>query len=182
MRIPKILLVIGACACLLLTLPAAAQWGWKEKNGSRVYSDQQPPIGVADKDIFKRPAGSRAAPAPTPATDAATTSALAAPADSAASAPKPAASAPKLSGKDAELEKKKKEAEAAETAKKKAAEHDTAQARADNCDRAKKGLITFNSGVRMATTNDKGEREIMSDTQRAAETKRMQDIVAQDCK
>ena len=177
MRLTTSLLALAAALSLTLALPAAAQWGWKDKSGSRVFSDQQPPASVADKDIFKRPAGNRAPVEPATAA-VSTASAAAQPAAAGASAP---ASAPKLSGKDAELEKKKKEAEAAETAKKKAAEQQVAQARAENCERARKALASFNSGVRIATTNEKGEREIMGDAQRAAETKRLQDIAAQDC-
>jgi hypothetical protein len=178
-----------ACAALALALPAAAQWGWKDASGRRVFSDQAPPVNVAEKDIFKRPAGSVAAPAAAAATAGAAQAAAAAPsADKAGgSAPAPAAavaaaSAPKLSTQDAELEKKKKEAEATEAAKKKAAEQEQAKARADNCERAKRALAQFNSGVRIATTNSKGEREFMSEAQRASETKRLQEIAAQDCK
>ncbi|MGH8036033.1 MAG: hypothetical protein ACREO9_12465, partial [Lysobacterales bacterium] len=92
------------------------------------------------------------------------------------------AGTPKLSGKDAQLEAKKKQAEEEEAAKKKAEDEKVAKAKAENCERAKRGLSGFESGVRVSTTNAKGEREIMDDKTRAAETKRLQDIVAADCK
>ena len=93
-----------------------------------------------------------------------------------------AASAPKITGKDKELEEKKKQAEAAEAEKKKAEEEKLAKARADNCARAKRAKAEFDSGVRIARTNDKGEREIMDDAARAVESKRLDGIIASDCK
>jgi hypothetical protein len=36
--------------------------------------------------------------------------------------------------------------------------------------------------VRVARMNDKGEREYMDDAARAAETKRLEGIIASDCK
>ena len=194
----KLLTRSSLCALslgLLFSATAHAQWGWTDKDGRRIFSDQAPGAEIADKNVFKRPAGAKAAAvgtvtplgpdatgkiASTDPKDVAKEAQAAALA--AASAPKTAASGPKVSGKDSELEKKKKEAETAEAAKKKAEETKQAAARAENCERAKKSLATLNSGVRVATTNAKGERDIMSDTDRAAEVKRTQDIVGADCK
>jgi hypothetical protein len=96
--------------------------------------------------------------------------------------PKADPNAPKISGKDAELEAKKKKLEEEAAAKKKAEEEKIAQAQAENCGRAKKAVATYQSGVRVGTTNAKGEREIMDDSTRAAELKRMQAVVDRDCK
>ena len=41
---------------------------------------------------------------------------------------------------------------------------------------------TLESGMRMARVNDKGEREVLDDAQRAAELKRVNAIIASDCK
>ncbi len=163
-----------AAALIVCLLPLAqAQWSWKDKDGRRIFSDQPPPTNVPDKDILKRPAGARAPVATqtseaTPSTPSALTSTT--------------ATAPKISGKDAELEKKKKEAEAKENAQKKAEDEKNAAAKKENCDRAKRAKVSFDSGIRISTTNDKGEREIMSDATRASESKRLQDIIASDCK
>jgi hypothetical protein len=89
---------------------------------------------------------------------------------------------PKLSGKDKELQDKKKLAEAAEAEKKKAQEEELAKMRADNCERAKRSKASFDSGVRISRTNAKGEREFLDDAQRAAETKRLEKLIANDCK
>ena len=157
---------------LACALPALcfAQWQWIDKDGHKVFSDRSPPPDVPAKNIIKQPLGGKGRPAESVET--------AAPAEAA----KPAASAPKVSGKDKELQDKKKLADAAEAEKKKAQEEEYAKMRADNCERAKRSKASFDSGVRISTTNAKGEREILDDAQRAAETKRLEKVIASDCK
>ena len=92
-----------------------------------------------------------------------------------------APAAPKPPAKDEQLEARKRQAEAAEEAKRKAEDLRIAQLRADNCERAKRAKATLDSGVRIATTNAKGEREIMDDNARNAETKRLNEIAQKDC-
>ena len=84
-------------------------------------------------------------------------------------------------GKDKELQAKMKQAEEAEAAKRKADLERVAKARAENCERARRAKTTLDSGVRIATTNTKGEREIMDDNARAAEGRRLNEIIATDC-
>ena len=98
-----------------------------------------------------------------------------------ASAPK-SASTPKLSGKDAQLEARKKQADEEAAAKQKQEDEKQEKARADNCERARKGLVTMQSGVRISVTNAQGEREFMDDKARAVEGKRLQGIADNDCK
>ena len=159
----------------LVAATAFAQWQWIEKDGRKMFSDRSPPAEIQDKDILKRPPG---AVRMAVAADVTTAAAAAKP----ASAPLLKASAPKLSGKDAELEAKKKKAEDDEAAKKKADEEKLIKAKAENCERAKGNLATLQSGVRMASTNAKGEREIYDDAKRQTETKRTQDIIDSSCK
>jgi len=158
------------CAAILgalLAVPAQAQWKWRDKNGQTQYSDLPPPSGIAESDILQRPnSAQRAAPA-----------AVVAASGAASGAP---ALAPK--GSDPELEAKRRKAEQEVAAKKKAEDEKVAIAKADNCLRAKAQIRTLESGIRIARTNDKGEREFMDDTARAAEAKRTQDIIASDCK
>jgi type IV secretory pathway VirB10-like protein len=172
-------LAIGFIVMALTATTALAQWQWVEKDGRKIFSDRPPPAEIAEKDILKRPAGAvRPAAAPlvvTPVTDPA---AAAKP----AAAPAPKVSAPKLSGKDAELEAKKKKAEEDEAAKKKGEEEKVAKAKAENCERAKTGLATLQSGVRMSSVNSKGEREVFDDAKRASETKRAQEVIDASCK
>ncbi len=159
-------------ALALLALPAHAQWKWRDAAGHVQYSDLPPPLGTPDKDILARPAAQNRAAA---------VAAAQLPA-SAASAPRAAASALAPRTIEPELEAKRKQAEADQAAKKKADEEHNAVARADNCKRAKSQMQTLESGVRLARTNDKGEREILDDAQRDAEMKRTRDVMAADCK
>jgi hypothetical protein len=164
-------------AALLVSFAAApvlcfAQWQWIDKDGRKVYSDQSPPADIPAKNILKQP-GLRASPAAMAAEPVAAASSQPA---------KPAASAPKLSGKEKELEDKKKQAEAAEAEKKKANDEQVAKMRAENCERAKRSKASFDSGARIARTNAKGEKEYLDDVARASETKRLEGIIANDCK
>jgi hypothetical protein len=165
MNLLRATLIGLACALPALCL---AQWQWVDKDGRKVFSDRSPPADIPAKNIIKQPSTGKGRPA--------------APAEAAAEAPTPAASAPKVSGKDKELQEKKKLADAAEAEKKKAQEEEHAKMRADNCERAKRSKANFDSGVRISTTNAKGEREILDDAQRAAEAKRLEKIIASDCK
>jgi hypothetical protein len=150
---------------------AFAQWQWVGKDGRKVFSDQPPPNDIPAKNILRQPGGKGPA---TTLPEAAEAPALA-PA-------KPVANAPKLSGKDKELDDKRKQSAAAEAEKKQAQEEELAKVRADNCARAKRAKASFDSGVRISRTNDKGEREFLDDATRAAEAKRTETIVATECK
>ena len=162
--------LVLTAAALTLALPAMAQWQWIDKDGHKVFSDQAPPSDVKEKDILKRP-GVRITASP-PANDQASVSAARA---STASAPKPAA-------KETELEAKKKQAEKDEAVLKKAENEKQAKARQENCESAKVALQTLQSGVRIATTNAAGEREIIDDAKRADQTKRAMDVADTNCK
>lgn len=148
---------------------ATAQWQWIDGTGSRVFSDTPPPAGTLDKNILKRPGGAR--PTATPS----------APPSGTPSTANTAGAAAKPSGKDSELETRKKQADEAEQAKKKAELEKFTKARAENCERAKRAKATLDSGIRIATTNAKGEREIMDDKGRAGETQRLNDLIRSDC-
>ncbi|MEO7399851.1 MAG: DUF4124 domain-containing protein [Polaromonas sp.] len=156
-------------------LTALAQWQWTDKDGRKVFSDRSPPADVQEENILKRPGGMKQTAA-VPASEGLAAATLA------ASSPAGKASAPRLSGKDAQLEARKKQAEDEEEAKKKLEEEKTAKARADNCERAKKGLASLQSGIRLSVANAKGEREFMDDNARATEAKRLQAISESDCK
>lgn len=172
------LLVLGSV--FLLPMGAHAQWQWVDKNNKKVFSDQAPPPDVPEKNILRRPG----APQPrvsfsSPATPAEGTEADAlAPATPATTA----ANNPKPSGVDKELEEKTRKAEEAEKAKKAAEAQKIAQAKAENCTRARQGKATFDSGIRIARVNAQGEREIFDDKMRAEEQKRLQSIIDADCK
>lgn len=144
---------------------AWAQWQWVDETGRKVFSDTAPPVSVPDKSILKRPGLQ-------PNTGAT---------GSEPPAPPETGAAPKLSGRDDQLEARKKQAEEAEQIKKKTDEERQAKVRAENCDRAKRAKSTLDSGIRIATTNAKGEREILDDAGRAAEAKRLENIIRSEC-
>lgn len=169
-------LVLG-CVCLL-PLSASAQWQWIDKSGKKVFSDQAPPPDIPEKNILRRagsPPPARTGFSSTPAEGTASDEAAAPKAREAAAAPKPPAV-------DKELEEKTKKAQAEEKAKQAAEAAKNAKIKADNCERARQGKATFDSGLRVAKVNAKGEREIMDDAARAAEQKRLQSIIESDCK
>jgi type IV secretory pathway VirB10-like protein len=163
-----IVMVIAASA--MACGSAFAQWQWIDATGRKVYSDTAPPRTIPDKNILKRPGAPAALASPESA----------APAEASAEAAK-SAPVPQPPAVDPKLEAKRIEAEKAEAARKKAEEDKRNQARAENCERAKRSLATLNSGIRIRTTNAKGEAEIMDDAARAAESRRVEGIVSNDC-
>ena len=151
---------------LLAAAPAFAQWKWKDARGQIVVSDIPPPREIPERDVLQRPELTlRRAAAPVPAASA--------------------ASAPDVSAKakvDPELESRRKRAEQEQTDRQKADEDKLAAARAENCKRARAHLASLDSGIRLARTNDKGEREILDDKSRAEEMARTRQIIASDCR
>ncbi|CAN5919819.1 hypothetical protein BH11PSE13_BH11PSE13_31400 [soil metagenome] len=157
---------------------ASAQWQWIDSAGKRVFSDQSPPPEIPEKNILRRPGGgsprvtfSQGSPSPEPAATSA-----------AAPAPAIAASGARPLGVDKELEEKTKKAEEAEKAKRAAELQKVAQAKAENCNRARQSKATFDSGIRVARLNAQGEREIIDDKARAEEQQRLQAVIASDCR
>ena len=170
--------LLALLAATLLSLPAEAQWKWKDKTGHVQYSDLPPPLGTPDQDILTRPnaASRRAGPVPNAPVSIVSSGTPAAAASAAASG----ALVPRTA--DPELEAKRKKAEADAAAKQKAEEQRVATAKAENCARAKSQLTTLESGIRIARANANGEREFLDDKQRADETTRTKDVISADCK
>jgi hypothetical protein len=168
--ISKFMVALVACTSIC----ASAQWQWVDKDGRKVFSDQPPPSDVQDKFILKRP-GSKLIPVPAGPKEPE-------PGQNAVAAPPALPSSARSTGIDKDLEAKKKQANEAETAKRKAEEERVASAKAENCARAKQAKATFDSGVRVARTNASGEREILDDGARDAEVKRIQAVIASDCR
>lgn len=168
-----LLLLVGLAG--VLPLAAHAQWQWIDNAGKKVFSDQAPPPEIPEKNILKRN-GAAMAPRVTLQAPPQATDTPAAPANGAKLA------AVKPTGVDKDLEEKAKKAEEAEKAKQAAEAKKVAEAKADNCTRARQGKATFDSGIRVARLNAQGEREIMDDKGRAEEQKRLQTVIASDCK
>lgn len=175
MKFARLLMLWCVCAAPLV---AGAQWQWLDREGKKVFSDQPPPLDVPEKNVLRRPGAPNARPsAAAPAPFDAPVSA----ADGARS-PTGAASAAKPAGVDKDLEEKARKAEEAEKAKQAAETQKVAKAKADNCNRARQGKATFDSGIRVARLNAQGEREVMDDKARASEQQRLQGIIDSDCR
>ena len=160
------LAALAALLGLTLALPAAAQWKWRDKAGHTQYSDLPPPPGVPESDILQKPAAAnRRAPVVT------------VPASAASAAPLAAARA-----SDPELEARRKKAEQDVADKKKADDARLAATKAENCGRAREQMRTLDSGQRMARVDEKGERIVLDDAARAAESQRARDAIASECK
>ena len=168
-------LVLVACT---VSTSLMAQYQWVDKDGRKVFSDRPPPTDIPAKDILKQPPTRTRMPAQIAPVVADGVDKSAA----GASAPVGSASAPKGSGVDKDLEAKKKQAAQVDQEKKKEAEEQAAKAKAENCARAKQAKATYDSGIRIARTNEKGEREMLDEAARAAESKRVQTIIDADCK
>ena len=172
----KLIQTLLVAACVALPFAASAQWQWIDKDGHKVFSDRAPPAEIQDQNILKRPGGKKALPV--------SVSEAATPTDGepAAAPPSVPASGAKASGLDKELEAKKKQAQEAEAAKRKATEQEIAKAKIENCVRAKQAKATLDSGVRISRANAAGAPEVMDEAARAEELRRIQGIMARDCK
>ncbi|MGV3494320.1 MAG: DUF4124 domain-containing protein [Ramlibacter sp.] len=165
-------LTLLALACSAPLFASAQSWVWVDASGRKVFSDTAPPPGVAVNRILRQP-GQRG---PLPEAQAQTGAPVAA-----ATPAAPPASAPRLTGKDAALEEKKKQAEAAQAEKKKAEETKLAQLKDENCKRARSGKNDLTSGMRIARANAKGEPVVMDDAAKKAEIKILDEVIARDC-
>ncbi len=177
MTASRVLACLALSAALLpWSMPAQAQWKWRDASGRVTLSDRPPPPGTPARDILQQPAETSPAPA------------TAAPRPTAAAA----ASAP---GKpvDDELEARKRKADEAAAARQKAqAEAEAAARKADeqrqavlrreNCERARGALRAIEEGQRLTRTTASGEREFLNDNQRAAEAARMRGVIGSDCR
>lgn len=160
MQLFRILFVAAVCT---FSLAAQAQWQWVDNAGRKVFSDQPPPPDIPLKNIVKQPGKSAVASVAAPA--------------AAASAP-----VPQLSNDDKELLAKKKKAESEAMARIKEEADSLNKIKATNCEKAKANQALLDSGVRMAVTNAKGEREFLDDAARATEQRRIRTVMETNCK
>jgi hypothetical protein len=155
----------------LAPLVASAEWQWLDKDGRKVFSDQPPPADIAPNRILKQPGTRNLAPTQSAAAPVAATP-----------APTGVDPALKPAGKDKVLEERRKQVLSEEAEKQKAEEARVAASRAENCGRARSAKAGLESGQRMAVLNDKGEREVIDDTRRAIELRRLGEVIARDCR
>ena len=156
---PRVTPLLALLLAAGLSLPAQAQWAWRDANGTVVFSDQPPPASVKSNQIVRQP---RAAAAAVPADDA--------PAAKPSEAARPAA--PK-SLAERELDFQKRQKENAEAAAKAEEDERNRSRKAAECDRARGYLKALESGHRVAQVDASGQRSFLNDAQRSAEIERL---------
>jgi hypothetical protein len=169
----KLLLAALSVAALACSMPAAAQWAWRDATGKMVYSDQPPPKSVPAKDVVRQPAApaaSRQAVAREVAPEA--------PAEAKTAPARPGA--PTLA--EREIESRRRQQQLAEAEKKAADEETLRQQTAENCERLRAYQRALEGGYRVARVNAAGEKEILGDAQRAAEIERTRAQIEQNCR
>ncbi|MBX7228144.1 MAG: DUF4124 domain-containing protein [Burkholderiaceae bacterium] len=194
--------LLGAMFTLLALLaqPATAQWQYKDEKGQTVFSDQPPPASVKRSDIIKGPPGFDAKPlegtssktvkgpssAARPNYEAAAATTPAANAAAVNTAGTPPAADKKTDDKplttaEKELEYQKRKKAEAEAQAKSEAEAQAARDKQQACNMSRESLRSLESGIRMMTVNEKGERIPIDDEERNKRTARAREAVAKSC-
>lgn len=152
---------------LLLMLPLSLHaeiYKWKDSNGVIRYSDTPPPINVPYEAM-----GSKKS----------TTTPPAKPSENAEQAKTGDKAGKQKTSTDADAEKRQ---QSAEDLKKKEQDKEAAlKQKQENCSTSKNNLQTYKLGGRITRTNDKGEREYLSDADIANGIAKAQKDVDQFC-
>jgi hypothetical protein len=150
--------IFMAVAILLATATVTAQvYKWIDKEGRVQYTDT-PPLAGATKVEAKK-----LAPPPSPSGTATA-----------------AASTKSLQERSKDFDKRR--TEVAEKSKKDDEAEKVAKQNEERCREAKRYMSGLDSGAPLQRNNDKGERTIMTDAERATETARTKAIVEEACK
>jgi Domain of unknown function (DUF4124) len=154
------LMVLALLSVVTLSFSDAAfaQFKWKDGNGRWVYSDQPPPAGANAQPMV----------APTAATSA----------KPQASQPSGIDSQTKQNADDKALAAKRKELEAAQTAK---AKQDLVKKNQVACDETRANLQAMQSGVRVITRDAEGERRFLSDQEKQTRSATAQKDLSTHC-
>lgn len=143
-------------ASLQFSMASAQVYQWKDSTGRTVISDSPPPTtSKSSRTVSSAPATDSAAVA--------------------------VGSAPKTTA-EKDLDFKKRQQEAKQKAEREAKEQLAAADRKDNCERAKQHLATLESGERLVTRDESGERRFLDDAQRQQEIERTRRVMTETCK
>jgi hypothetical protein len=151
--------------CLIATslaLPALAQYVWLDENGVKQFSDMPPPKSIPNNRILKSP------------NKAAITGISDATSDS-----EPTKKTSSIADQNEEYNKRK--AKQAEEDKKAQAAKQVADAKAANCEKARAYQRALDEGIRITQTDNSGNRNYMTDEQRASESAKNK-AALEDCK
>lgn len=175
MKPVRCLRALCAGAALLLAAHAHAQYSWIDDHGTRVFSDRPPPVGTPASRILQAPRPATASTpveALPPATDAGN------PSDK----PSPGAGAkhalPTLADREAAYRERaaQREADTREAAEKARLKVEHASA----CAAAREEEQLMKRTRRMIGVNEKGERAVLTDEDKAARLARARHVLA-DC-
>jgi hypothetical protein len=155
--------LLAAAALMLVAGLAQAQYVWIDEKGIKQFSDRSPPPSVPAKDILKQPGRQPMVPVQ----------------DQPATAPvaEPVKKAPPTIA-ERNVEYNKRAGEKAEQGKKAAAEAQAKAAKAEQCAAARDYKAQLDSGARIGTVSQSGERAFMSDAERASANARAAKILA----
>jgi len=159
----RLLLVLTALFAVLYALPAASQWAWRDEKGRTVYSDRPPPASIKSDQILKQPSNQSFGTPITPGQE-----------------PKDATKGPKTLA-EREMEFRKRQQERSEAEKKQAEEQAQAELKAQECERMRGYLRALRDGQRIARTDAQGNRELLDDSQRESEIRRVSDSIERSC-
>ncbi len=146
---------------------------WTAANGKRACGDTPPP-GAKVTTVRTPAAPAAATPGPGAAGPGATGPGATSPASK-------AASKGPLTPAEREQEYRKRQAEAQKNAEKLEQDRKDADAKRENCERARESLRGLESGQRISRTDAKGERYFLDDAQREQEAARARQLVQQSC-
>ena len=179
-RLKQISNAVATLAALTLATAACAQYVWLNENGVKQYSDMPPPSSVPNNRILKQPGRtSNSVPQATASPAETGTEGARVPTGTDSPSASNKEKAPMTTvEKNADFRKRK--IEQAEKEKKAADEAKRAADKAQSCDRARAYQRALDSGQRMANTDKNGERDYLSDEQRAQEAEATRRIL-NDC-
>ena len=162
---PRLRLLAFAALTLVAGL-AQAQYVWIDAKGIKQFSDRSPPASVPEKDILKAPGRPMVTLMPGDAAQAA-----AAPvAETAKKA------LPTVAERNVDFNKRISDKAAGD--KKAAAEAQAKAAKAEQCAAAREYKMQLDSGARIGTVTQSGERTFMSDAERALANGKANKILA----
>ncbi len=172
-------------ALLCATGSALAQWQWVDADGRKIFSDKAPPSSVPESQILRDGNGRPYIPvgkAKAVSEDKSPTYGFKEydPAAAVSPTPKALAKDKKAAPKTPQELAQEKKAEADRLAQEAEAKRKEQERKAANCKTIRGNLAALDSGRRLATYNEKGERSIMNDTQRNADRKNLQDALKEN--
>lgn len=154
--------LLAACALLLGSSLAHAQYSWIGENGVRHFSDRPPPPSTPPHKILKVPGRTAYTPPPP---------------DAPAAAPAASKAAPTVAERELEYKErmKKREEQEMKDARQAERQRDIAQ----RCAWARTARAQIESGIRISNVDPQGERRFASDEERAAQLAQANRILAE---